>query len=126
MFSSDYKNYNHNPSIQKCMTNSNYLWQANQDLSEACLQHPFVRGIADGSIPSNSFAYYVAQDAFFLEAFARAYSIAAAKAPDWEGFGILHNLAAGVLAELHLHQGYATAWQVDLQAVEPGTATRCY
>jgi len=102
------------------------LWQANQDLALACLDHPFVQGIAAGSLSRAQFAYYVGQDAFFLEAFARAYSIAAAKAPDWEGFGIFHRLAAGVLTELHLHQGYATAWQVDLQAVEPGTATRCY
>jgi thiaminase (transcriptional activator TenA) len=78
------------------MTNSNYLWQSNQDLSEACLQHLFLRGIADGSLPQNSFAYYVALDTFFLGAFARAYSIAAAKAPDWEGFEILHNLGSGV------------------------------
>ncbi len=74
----------------------NDLWQANQDLSEACLQHPFLRGIADGKLPQNSFAYYVAQSAFFLEAFARDYSIAAAKAPDWEGFEILHDLGSGV------------------------------
>ena len=108
------------------MTNSNDLWQANQDLSEACLQHPFVRGIADGSLPSNSFAYYIAQDAFFLGAFARAYSIAAAKAPDWEGFEILHNLGSGVLEELRLHQGYAAKWGVNLQEAKPGIATRRY
>jgi len=108
------------------MTNSNALWQANQDLSEACLQHPFVRGIADGSLPSNSFAYYIAQDAFFLGAFARAYSIAAAKAPDWEGFEILHNLGSGVLEELRLHQGYAGKWGVNLQEAKPGIATRHY
>ena len=108
------------------MTNSNYLWQAHQDLSEACLQHPFVRGIADGSLPQNSFAYYVAQDAFFLLAFARAYSIAAAKAPDWEGFEIFHNLCSGVLEELRLHQGYAAKWGVNLQDAKPGIATRRY
>ncbi|MGB3262892.1 MAG: TenA family protein [Microcoleus sp.] len=108
------------------MTNSNVLWQANQDLSEACLQHPFVRGIADGSLAQKSFAYYVAQDAFFLEAFARAYSIAAAKAPDWEGFEILHNLGSGVLEELRLHQGYAAKWGVNLPNTKPGIATRRY
>lgn len=48
--------------MKKIMTNYNYLWQANQDLSAACLEHPFVRGIADGSLAQNSFAYYVAQD----------------------------------------------------------------
>jgi len=102
------------------------LWQANQDLSQTCLQHPFVQGIGDGSLPPSRFAYYVGQDAFFLEAFARAYSIAAAKAPDWQGFQTFHALAAGVLQELNLHHGYAAEWGIDTHQVTPATATRQY
>ena len=102
------------------------LWQENQDLAIACLQNPFVQGIADGSLAKAKFAYYVGQDAFFLEAFARAYSIAAAKAPDWQGFNVFHNLAGGVLQELNLHQTYALQWGVDLKTVDPGAATRRY
>jgi thiaminase (transcriptional activator TenA) len=102
------------------------LWQANQDLALACLQHPFVQGIKTGTLPQARFAYYVGQDAFFLEAFARAYSIAAAKAPDWSGFNVFHQLADGVLQELKLHQHYAGRWGVDLQTVTPGAATRRY
>ncbi|NJL39378.1 MAG: TenA family protein [Leptolyngbyaceae cyanobacterium RM2_2_4] len=108
------------------MTLAEDLWQANQDLAIASLENPFVQGIGDGTLAQAKFAYYVGQDAFFLEAFARAYSVAAAKAPDWEGFGTFHNLAAGVLQELQLHQSYATQWGVDLQIVEPGAATRRY
>ncbi|HEY9889000.1 MAG TPA: TenA family protein [Candidatus Obscuribacterales bacterium] len=102
------------------------LWAANQDLAHAALHHPFVQGIYDGTLPPDKFAYYVGQDAFFLEAFARAYSIAAAKAPDWSGFNTFHTLAGGVLAELNLHDRYAAAWGVSLQAVQPGQATRRY
>jgi len=102
------------------------LWQENQDLAIACLHNPFVQGITDGSLPKAKFAYYVGQDAFFLEAFARAYSIAAAKAPDWEGFNVFHDLAGGVLQELNLHQTYASQWGVDLKTVDPGAATRRY
>ncbi|MFE1744292.1 TenA family protein [Coleofasciculus sp. H7-2] len=108
------------------MTISSDLWQENQDLAQACLKHPFVQGIADGTLHQQRFAYYMGQDAFFLEAFARAYSIAAAKAPDSEGFNSFHALAGGVLDELSLHQGYADEWGVNLQAVEPGAATRRY
>ncbi|MBG1269668.1 TenA family protein [Nostoc sp. WHI] len=108
------------------MSLSNELWTANQDLAKACLDHPFVQGIGDGSLEQVKFAYYVGQDAFFLEAFARAYSIAAAKAPDWLGFTTFHNLASGVLEELRLHSGYASQWGVNLHSVEPGSATRRY
>jgi thiaminase/transcriptional activator TenA len=108
------------------MTLSNNLWQSNQDLAQACLEHPFVQGIATGTLDRAKFAYYVGQDAFFLEAFARAYSIAAAKATDWDGFNTFHTLAGGVLEELKLHKDYATKWRVDLHNVEPGAATRRY
>ena len=102
------------------------LWQDNQDLAAASLENLFVQGIGDGSLPREKFAYYVGQDAFFLEAFARAYSIAAAKAPTWESFQTFHALANGVLQELNLHQSYAESWNVDVKTVEPGAATRQY
>jgi thiaminase/transcriptional activator TenA len=108
------------------MTVSSELWQANQDLAQICLKHPFVQGIANGTLERQKFAYYVGQDAFFLEAFARAYSIVAAKSPDWEGFSIFHNLAGGVLEELRLHEAYAAAWEVNLRSVKPQPATRRY
>ena len=54
------------------------LWQQNTRVAEACLHHPFVRGLADGTLESETFKRYVAQDAFFLNAFARAYALAAA------------------------------------------------
>ena len=108
------------------MTISKDLWQSNQDLAQACLENPFVQGIANGTLDKSKFAYYVGQDAFFLESFARAYSLAAAKSPDWEGFNAFHTFAGAVLEELRLHEGYATKWGIDLRTVEPGTATRRY
>lgn len=108
------------------MSLSQKLWEANQDLAQTALQHPFVQGIYDGTLPQARFAYYVGQDAFFLEAFARAYSIAAAKSPDWQGFTVFHELASGVLEELKLHEQYAQKWGVSLANVRPGGATRRY
>ncbi len=108
------------------MSIANDLWQDNLDLVQACLDHPFVRGIGDGSLPWAQFAYYVGQDAFFLESFARAYSIAAAKAPNWSCYLTLHGLAEGVVAERGMHEGYAAAAGVDLQTIVSGTATRRY
>ena len=102
------------------------LWHANQDLAMAALHSPFVQALYEGTLPQPNFAYYVGQDAFFLESFARAYSVVAAKAPDWQSFHAFHALAGGVLQELTLHQGYAQTWGVDLATVTPGSATRRY
>jgi thiaminase/transcriptional activator TenA len=105
---------------------SNHLWQSNETLAKACLENPFVRGIATGSLKREKFAFYVGQDAFFLKAFARAYSIAAAKTSVWEDFCTFHRLADGVLEELRLHEGYASQWDVNLQNIKPAAATRRY
>ncbi len=108
------------------MSISNELWLANQDLAQACLENPFVQGIGDGTLEQDKFAYYVGQDAFFLEAFARAYCIAAAKAYDYSDFITFHTLAGGVSEELRLHEGYAANWGVNLRSVGIGAATRRY
>ncbi|MBP0000438.1 MAG: TenA family protein [Cyanobacteria bacterium SID2] len=108
------------------MSLSATLWNANQDIATACLECSFVRGIATGTLPRDRFANYVGQDAFFLKAFAQAYSIAAAKSPDWEGFQVFHHLADGVLQELQLHEGYARAWNVEIDEIEPNATARYY
>jgi thiaminase/transcriptional activator TenA len=54
------------------------LWQKNARLADDCLDHLFVRGLADGTFDPETFKRYLAQDAFFLNAFARAYALAAA------------------------------------------------
>ncbi len=108
------------------MSLSAALWRDHADLAQACLAHPFVQGLGDGSLPRPRFAGYIGQDAFYLQAFARAYVLAAAKAPDWAGFRELHELAGGVLRELELHQQVAQDWGLDLSTVTPGAATRRY
>lgn len=113
-------------SIPLTVTLSQKLWIRNQDVIRACTHCAFVRGLADGTLPRAAFAYYVGQDAFFLQAFARAYSLAAAKTTTTEDFALFHGLATGVLEELNLHGRYAEEWGLDLKAVGPGAATRRY
>ena len=102
------------------------LWEANSDLARVALGDHFVRGVADGSLPAECFKAYVAQDAFFLEAFARAYALALARSPDRHGLETFHTLITGVLNELRLHASYAARLGVDLTNVEPGLATLAY
>jgi thiaminase/transcriptional activator TenA len=101
------------------------LWKRNRDLAEACFGHPFVRGIASGELALERFRIYVAQDAYFLEAFARAYAFALARSPDREGLLIFRDLLAGVFEELTLHRGYAERWGIGLEP-EPLPSTRSY
>lgn len=102
------------------------LWSMNADLAVASRDCPFVRGLADGSLPSPNFQEYVKQDAYFLEAFARAYALAMAAVPDREGLHAFAGLLSGVLEELRLHSAYATRWHVDLRIMQPSAATLAY
>ena len=101
------------------------LWADARPTADACLVHPFVTGIADGTLPRAAFTHYVAQDAFFLEAFARAYALGVARAPDADAMRRFKALLDGALDELDLHRAYADRWDVDL-APAPSPATRAY
>ena len=89
------------------MSLSAQLWSDNADLAAEVLAHPFVRGLADGTLPAASFAVYVGQDAFFLQAFARAYAAALTRSPDTTTLLALADLITGVREELGLHDSYA-------------------
>jgi thiaminase/transcriptional activator TenA len=102
------------------------LWQENADLAQAALRHPFVRGIADGTLDRDRYAAYLAQDAIYLEAFARAYALALAAAPDRAGVEAFAALIHGVREELRLHDGVAARWGIDLAVVQPAAATLAY
>jgi len=102
------------------------LWQANADWAQKILAHPFVRGLGDGSLPVASFKSYVAQDAYFLEAFARAYASCLANSTTRQDLHDFAELIAGVLEELKLHKSYAERWQVELTGVAPVPATQAY
>ncbi len=80
------------------------LWRENQDLARKCLDHPFVTGIASGDLDPQRFARYIEQDAYFLDAYARAYALALAKSPDRFGFFAFKELLDDMLEELNLHQ----------------------
>jgi thiaminase (transcriptional activator TenA) len=102
------------------------LWEENADLARAALEHRFVRDLGDGSLPLESFQRYVAQDAFFLEAFVRAYALALAHSRDRGGIRDFAELLDGALEELELHGRYAERWGVELGDVVPGEATLAY
>lgn len=102
------------------------LWEANSDLAHAALEHPFVQGLAAGTLPRERFQHYIVQDAYYLEAFARAFAFALAHSPDREGMAVFFELLGGVQRELPLHNGYAQRWGISLDAVVPSAATLNY
>jgi thiaminase/transcriptional activator TenA len=102
------------------------LWQANADWADRILAHPFVQGLGDGSLPVTAFKSYVAQDAWFLEAFARAYAFCLAHGTSRDDLFGFSELIAGVLDELKLHRSYTERLDIPLDDVTPLPATQAY
>lgn len=89
------------------MTFTAELWQSITPIYAAILKHPFLRGLADGSLSRDAFRFYVVQDAHYLRDFARALSIAAARAPKEDWIIMLNDHAAGALrVERSLHETF--------------------
>ncbi len=57
------------------------LWQGISGIYGAILAHPFVTGLTDGSLPAGAFAFYVVQDALYLQRYAEALAAVASRAP---------------------------------------------
>jgi thiaminase (transcriptional activator TenA) len=102
------------------------LWKQNVHLANKCLEHPFLQGIKDGTLNEDAFKVYIAQDAFFLKAFHKAYALAIAKCNDTETARIFLNLMAGVLEELNLHKEYSKKLGIEIENVKPMPACRAY
>lgn len=85
------------------------------------LHHPWTLGLATGKTSLASFKNYVAQDAYFLRAFAKAYAYALAKAEDEEDIRAFHSLIGSVLEELGLHASYSAKWGIDVANVRAKT-----
>ena len=72
------------PSAANSMSSS-FSEQLRQEASEIWKQifgHSFLQEIREGSLPTEKFRYYLGQDYYYLERFARAVAIALGKAPD--------------------------------------------
>src|SRR6266851_2913140 len=102
------------------------LWTANFDLARSCLAHPFVQALGSGTLKAALFRAFIAQDAFFLHAFLKAYALALARSDDVETLTSFYELIKGVLEELKLHRAYAAELGTDLESVIPNPARRAY
>jgi thiaminase (transcriptional activator TenA) len=94
------------------------------------LSHPFVRGIADGSLPIKRFQFYLCQDYVFLIEYGRVFALAAAKAQESAQITNFANLLnQTVNVEMELHRGYCARLGIsaeELERTEPAPITHAY
>jgi len=94
------------------------LWRSIEPIYAAILRHPFLRGLTDGSLPRESFKFYAVQDALYLREFARALSLAGARASQDDWIIMFNEHAAGALkVERSLHESFFQDFGLSAQAV---------
>lgn len=93
------------------------IWSAASPLMRAIHAHPFNRELAAGTLGRAAFRHYMVQDSLYLQGFARALSIAAAKAPapaEIEDFARAAQVA--IVVERALHADYLGKFGIDPEA----------
>lgn len=86
---------------------------------EADLKHPFVRGIADGSLPKEKFKFYLIQDYLFLLDYSRVFAYGAIKAHDEATMALFAKLLNETLnTEMDLHRGYSEKFGISPAEME--------
>jgi len=94
------------------------LWRSIEAIYAAILAHPFLRGLTDGSLPPEAFRFYAVQDALYLRDFARALSLAAARASREDWIIMFNEHAAGALkVEKTLHESFFKDFGLSPEAV---------
>lgn len=106
------------------------LWNETEPIFSAILAHPFVSGLTDGTLNSEAFAYYVAQDVHYLRDYARALAVVGAKAPTLADTAMFARHAAEIVeVELALHQKLSPEIGLEpstLDRVPVAPTTRAY
>ena len=107
-----------------------HLRQQTADLRRQVLQHPFVTGIGDGTLPLEAFRFYMRQDYVFLIDYSRVLALASAKAGDLETMGRFAQLLHETLnTEMDLHRGFAAKFGIsagELEGTQAAPGTRAY
>jgi thiaminase/transcriptional activator TenA len=94
------------------------------------LEHPFVRGLGDGSLAIDKFRFYLEQDYVFLIEYCRVFALASAKARDLETMNLFAGLLGDTLkVEMQLHRDYCKRLGIEASALEnaqPAPVTHAY
>ena len=101
------------------MTAAERLFDVSKELWKEYNEHPFVRGIADGSLDKEKFKYYMIQDYLYLIDYTKVFAVGAAKGRDLETMGLFAGYTHAILdGEMEIHRGYMKRLGISLEEAE--------
>ena len=92
---------------------------------KSILEHPFNKELAEGTLETEKFQFYMKQDSLYLVDFARALAMTASRATNPEDLVLLIDFSKGaILAERGLHEFYFDFYGIKLDVKKaPGCFT---
>ncbi len=112
------------------MSFASHLRRLAEPIWSAELEHPFVSGLGDGSLPVERFRFYLAQDYVFLLAYCKVFALATAASHDEATMRRFAGLLDATLnTEMDLHRDYAGRFGLsaeEMEATEPAPTCHAY
>lgn len=109
---------------------STRLHDAAAPVWEACLRHPFVTGIGDGTLDMEKFRYFMLQDYLYLFDYARVFALGVVKARDPELMRVFAaNVDAILGGEMKIHCAYMKRLDITEEqvfSIKPALANLSY
>lgn len=103
------------------MSFTGQLRRENEDLFAAILEHPFVRGIAEGKLDREQLIHYLKQDYEYLNTYMRVYGMAISKCSRRDDIAMFQEQIGFILhSEVHPHQNFCKAAGVRYEKLQGG------
>lgn len=101
------------------MTFSERLHDTVKPIWKASHEHPFVTGMANGSLPVENFRFYLCQDYVYLKDYSRLFALGALKSPTLALAAKFADLLQSTLnVEMKMHREYARKFDLSAEELE--------
>ncbi|MFX3623614.1 MAG: thiaminase II [Ectobacillus sp.] len=101
------------------MTFCERLFQKAAPIWEKSHQHPFVKGIGDGTLELDKFQFYIVQDYLYLLDYAKVYALGVVKATDPAVMARFAKQIDAILnGEMSIHKQYAKRLGITIEEIE--------
>ena len=81
-------------------------------------EHPFVKGIEEGSLDKEKFKFYIVQDYLYLEEFAKAFALGVVKAKSLKTANLFAKYIPVMNGELDVHDGFLKDFGVTEEEIK--------
>ncbi|MDN5698259.1 MAG: thiaminase II [Rubrobacter sp.] len=106
------------------------LWNRAAPIYEQIIEHPFLAGLSDGSLPDECFRHYVLQDALYLSEYARVLSLIGVRSGEDETLAMFNEHSSGAIAvERELHESFLSELGIsdsEASRAKPAPTTLAY